>query len=84
MSRKFGERGNVELACEVLKALRAKPMHRQELAATIGAHWETVDRWVKEMTAQGLLVQRKAPRSVHGGHPPTLYAVSPEWGGSRS
>ncbi len=69
-----------ETFCECMKALRQKPMTIKQMAEEAGIKDDTAARWVKKLSAHGMLEQRghAAPTS---GNPPKQFAVTGEWGG---
>lgn len=69
-------------AVEVLKLLRSGWHTRRQIRAHTGWSEMTVDGWVNELMANGLLRHAPAPRAPgHRGRKPTAYTLAPEWGG---
>ncbi len=66
---------------EIMKACRAQPQSRKQLAEAMGSKAETVALYVEEMVAQGILVHVDIPRPADRGHKPQGYALAAEWGG---
>lgn len=70
---------------EVLKAVRACPMTREEIVAESGASESTVKRWVAEGIAQGVLIESESPRDAfdsRAGRHVRRVTVAPAWRGS--
>jgi len=69
-------------AVEVFKLLRSGWYTRRQIRAHMGWSEMTVDGWVRELLANGML--RTALGARVPGHPgptPTAYTLAPEWGG---
>lgn len=67
--------------CDFLKTLRSGWWQLSELAAATSKDESTTRRWLNEMARQGLVQSRIGERTARGGPNPTIYTLSPEWGG---
>lgn len=70
--------------CELFKLLRCCAMSRLEIGEAMGSNDTTVNRWLRELVAHGMLIERQATERRPGktaGNPPMLYALSAQWGG---
>lgn len=70
------------LACELFKVARSEWLTRAEIADRVGVHINTVNRWVPELEAHGILQQR--PRDKYRSawlKQPAEFALAREWGG---
>lgn len=67
--------------CEMLKLLRSDAMSSRQLAEEIGAGEDRTMARLKDMEARGLLCSGVGPKSPRGS-PPTVFWVSPQWGGT--
>lgn len=65
------------MAAELMKLTRAQPMTREQLAYETGWAKPTVEKWSREFSAQGLLIEERAP----GKSAPFTYRLAPQWGG---
>lgn len=69
---------------EVLKAVRACPMTREEIVFESGASLSTVKRWVREGVAQGVLIEVQDARDAfdtRAGRHVRRVTVAPAWRG---
>lgn len=69
------------MVCELFKLLRNGPLNRTAIECEL--HWSgvTVEKWCREMTANGMLVETLSAPGVRPGPRSMLYALSREWGG---
>ena len=70
------------VAIELLKHARTEWVTRPALAKSLGVQIDTVNRWVVEFVANGLLVERMGTKPAPApGSAPMEYRLAPEWGG---
>ena len=72
----------VSVMVDILKLTRQACLSRPQIARHLGIKIDTAHRWVSELTAQGLLVERlgvRPPGDV--GPAPMVYRLAAEWGG---
>lgn len=71
-------------ACAFLKAVRAQPMTREQLAHDLGWSKRAVHYWVADLLAEGLVVEIAPPDDdvVRHGFAPKLVTVAPSWRGA--
>ena len=75
-------RGRATVAIELLKHARTEWVTRPALAKSLGVQIDTVNRWVVEFVANGLLVERMGTKPAPApGSAPMEYRLAPEWGG---
>lgn len=70
-------------ACEFLKAVRYRPMTREQLRHELGWSARSVRYWCADLLIEGLLVEITPPDDdvVRHGFAPKLVAIAPAWGG---
>lgn len=69
-------------AIELLKRARTEWVTRPALAKAIGAKPETVNRWVAELVASGVLIERMGEKPEGApGSAPMVYGLAAVWGG---
>jgi predicted transcriptional regulator len=68
------------IACCLFKLLRLHWLTRREISEQMPLSINSAHRWVAEMTAQGMLIEREGPKQA-AGYPPKQYTLAPEWGG---
>lgn len=67
---------------DVLKTMRTEWLTMREIGIELRAHKNTAKVWVREAMAQGVLRSKLAEKQEGRiGPPPSLYAVTREWGG---
>lgn len=74
-----------EMSLELLKATReGGPYTRDQLALSLGWSTNTLDRWLPDYVALGILIREKLPKEPgKHGHASNGYRLSPEWIGPR-
>lgn len=75
MSRK-----NIARFVEILKVTRTQPMRREDLEDVLGCGRNTVEGYIKELRAHGLLVKTTA-LSDKTGRAVVAFRLADEWGG---
>lgn len=76
-------RSRATVAIELLKRTRTEWVTRPALAKELGANVGTVNRWVAEFVANGLLVERMGTKpETAPGSAPMEYRLAPDWGGA--
>jgi len=76
-------RGRATVAIELLKHARTEWVTRPALAKSLGVQIDTVNRWVVEFVANGILVERMSTKPAPApGSAPMEYRLAPEWGGA--
>ncbi len=78
--RSFRSRATV--AIELLKHARTEWVTRPALAKELNVKVDTVNRWVAEFVANGVLVERMRKHEGQCGSAPMEYRLAPEWGGA--
>ena len=68
------------IACDLFKLLRLRWMTRGEISEQLPLSINSAYRWVGEMTAQGMLIEREGPKPA-AGFAAKQYTLAPEWGG---
>ena len=68
-------------AIELLKHARTEWVTRPALAKSLGVRPDTVNRWVAEFVASGMLVERMRKHEGQCGSAPMEYGLSAVWGG---
>lgn len=70
------------LACELIKAARSEWLTRAEIAERVGVHINTIDNWLPEFVAYGILQRRLRAKARSAWlKRPVEYSLAPEWGG---
>ena len=77
--RSFRSRATV--AIELLKHARTEWVTRPALARELNVKVDTVNRWVAEFVANGVLFERMRKHEGQCGSAPMEYRLAPEWGG---
>lgn len=73
---------NAARFCDTLKALRAEWMTVDEIGVEARSTPNTTKVWLAELIAQGIVRSKLGTKPEgRGGPPPSLYAVTKEWGG---
>lgn len=76
-------RSRATVAIELLKHARTEWVTRPAMAKSLGVRPDTVNRWVAEFVANGLLVERMGTKpEAAPGSAPMEYRLAPEWGGA--
>ena len=76
-----------EFVAELFKLLRQHPLSKRRISEEMGRSALTVDHWIDEFEANGMLVARPGgddDRLSRNGRLPMVYALAPEWGGPAS
>lgn len=68
---------------DLMKLLRSQALSRIEISDQMSVNYNTAARWVKEMTAQGLLVETLGEPTGKLGRREMVYRLSPQWGGAK-
>lgn len=67
------------VACDILKTLRAQRLDEAELATHCRIGRDCARRWLREFTAQGVLVCTEELQPT--GRSRTVFTLAPAWGG---
>ena len=68
--------GALQTGCELFAALmKADSTHRQ-LVMVSGVHPNSVNRWLKEMRASGIVYRRAGPKPEGRGRRPVLHCLN--------
>ncbi len=65
---------------EVMKAIKAAPMTRMDIADQAGVTLDTATRWIKRLEAHGMLA-RHGRKTGKACRPAQMFAVTKQWGG---
>ncbi len=74
-------RSRATVAIELLKHARTEWVTRPALARDLGVKVDTVNRWVAEFVANGMLVERMRKPDGALGPAPMEYGLAAVWGG---
>ena len=74
-------RGRATVAIELLKHARTEWVTRPALAKSLEVKTDTVNRWVAEFVANGVLVERMQKHEGQCGPSPMEYGLAAVWGG---
>lgn len=69
---------------ELMKLLRDNAMTTKQIAESMGIHNQTVNRWVREYAATGILTSSPYSRvaiPARLGQVPMVYTLAPAWQG---
>lgn len=73
---------NPSAFCEALKAMRSEWLTIDQVLVEARSTPNTTKVWLAELIAQGIVRSKLGTKPEgRGGPPPSLYAVTKEWGG---
>jgi predicted transcriptional regulator len=70
-----------EMMADLFKLLRTQWLSRPQIAAEMHVAEQTASRWVGELCANGMLLDRVDTKYEGPGSAPMLYTLAPQWGG---
>lgn len=70
-----------ELMADLFKLLRTQWLTRSQIAAALQVTEQTASRWVGELSANGMLLDRPDSKYTGPGNAPRLFTLAPQWGG---
>ena len=68
-------------ACEIMKLTRNQAVSAPELSVELGIRENNCREWLREMAANGVLVDFKGGVGRNSGRT-EMYTLSPNWGGT--
>lgn len=81
----MSKRPPCEMTVEFMKLLRSGWHSQLQIQTELGWGEMTVARWVREMSANGMIISRIGERrSDTPGYAPKVYSLSQDWGGTAS
>lgn len=70
-----------EIMADLFKLLRTQWLSRPQIAAELQIAEQTASRWVGELCANGMLLEKPDTKYEGRGNAPMLYTLARQWGG---